>query len=55
MLNNKVAIFIACVLILGAFSCAENRLNESTSSEHKLTELDLEAVPTTANENSTDT
>lgn len=54
MLNNKVAIFIACVLILGAFSCAENRLNESTSSEHKLTELDLEAVPTTANENSTD-
>ena len=54
MLNNKVAIFIACVVILGAFSCAENRLNESTSSEHKLTELDLEAVPTTANENSTD-
>ena len=55
MLNNKVAIFIICVLILGAFSCAENRLNESTSAEHKLTELDLEAVATTANENSTDT
>ncbi|MAT08175.1 MAG: hypothetical protein CL707_03615, partial [Chloroflexi bacterium] len=55
MLNNKVAIFITCVLILGAFSCAENRLNESTSDEHKLTELNLEAVATAANENSTDT
>jgi len=55
MLNNKVAIFIACVLILGAFSCAENRLNESTSAEDKLTEVDLEAEVTTVNENSTDT